>query len=93
MVARVMVLTLGRDDSSKTPAVVWFRRDLRLSDHPALAKACRRHDCVVPLFVWDPALIVPPDQPASSSSPDASSAFEIPSAGSSSSAEAGQPPR
>lgn len=38
-------------------AVVWFRRDLRLADHPALVEACRTHRRVVPLFVWDPALL------------------------------------
>jgi deoxyribodipyrimidine photo-lyase len=36
---------------------LWFRRDLRLSDHPALIDACRQYDRVVPLFVWDPALL------------------------------------
>ncbi len=40
-----------------TTAVVWFRRDLRVHDHPALADACRQHDRVVPLFVFDPALL------------------------------------
>ncbi len=34
-------------------AIVWFRRDLRLSDNPALADAVRTHDQVVPLFVLD----------------------------------------
>jgi deoxyribodipyrimidine photo-lyase len=38
---------------------MWFRRDLRLSDHPALVEAGRRHSRVVPLFVWDPALLGP----------------------------------
>jgi deoxyribodipyrimidine photo-lyase len=38
-------------------AVVWFRRDLRVHDLPALAQACREHDRVVPLFVLDPALL------------------------------------
>lgn len=38
-------------------AVVWFRRDLRVSDHPALAEACHGFDVVVPLFVWDPRLL------------------------------------
>jgi deoxyribodipyrimidine photo-lyase len=37
-------------------ALVWFRRDLRLSDHPALSEAVARFDRVVPLFVWDPVL-------------------------------------
>src|SRR3954470_23789468 len=38
-------------------AVVWFRRDLRVHDHPALVAALREHDRVVPLFVLDPRLI------------------------------------
>jgi deoxyribodipyrimidine photo-lyase len=37
--------------------VVWFRRDLRLRDLPALAQACREHERVVPLFVFDPRLL------------------------------------
>ncbi len=38
-------------------AVVWFRRDLRVRDLPALAAACREHERVVPLFVFDPRLL------------------------------------
>jgi deoxyribodipyrimidine photo-lyase len=38
-------------------AVVWFRRDLRLHDHPALAAAVSRADVVVPLFVFDDVLL------------------------------------
>ena len=37
------------------PSVMWFRRDLRLADNPALAEACA-DDEVLPLFVLDPAL-------------------------------------
>lgn len=37
--------------------LVWFRRDLRVHDLPALAEACREADRVVPLFVFDPALL------------------------------------
>ncbi len=33
--------------------LVWFRRDLRLRDNPALRAACRR-GAVVPIFVYDP---------------------------------------
>ena len=33
---------------------MWFRRDLRVRDHPALAAACAEGD-VLPLFVVDPA--------------------------------------
>jgi deoxyribodipyrimidine photo-lyase len=32
---------------------MWFRRDLRLSDNPALVEAVAHHDRVVPLFVDD----------------------------------------
>ncbi len=39
------------------PAVVWFRRDLRLGDHPALLAALAEHGDVVPLFVRDPDLV------------------------------------
>ena len=39
------------------PSIMWFRRDLRLADHPALSAAVAAEDSVVPLFVLDPALI------------------------------------
>ena len=35
--------------------VMWFRRDLRLADHPALEAAASTGLAVVPLFVVDPA--------------------------------------
>ncbi|MBP6996268.1 MAG: deoxyribodipyrimidine photo-lyase [Phycicoccus sp.] len=35
--------------------IMWFRRDLRLTDHPALLEA-HRHGPVVPVFVIDPPL-------------------------------------
>ena len=38
-------------------AIVWFRRDLRVHDHPALTAALERAERVVPLFVFDPALL------------------------------------
>jgi deoxyribodipyrimidine photo-lyase len=38
------------------PAVMWFRRDLRLSDNPALLDAAAGDGEVLPLFVVDPAL-------------------------------------
>ncbi|MEJ5222689.1 MAG: deoxyribodipyrimidine photo-lyase, partial [Tepidiforma sp.] len=37
-------------------SVLWFRRDLRLHDHPALAAAIEAGP-VAPLFVLDPALV------------------------------------
>ena len=39
------------------PVVVWFRRDLRLHDHPALADALASGRPVAPLFVFDPRLL------------------------------------
>jgi deoxyribodipyrimidine photo-lyase len=38
-------------------AVLWFRRDLRLHDHPALHHALERFDRVIPLFVVDEAIL------------------------------------
>lgn len=35
-------------------AIVWFRRDLRLADNPALAAATREYERVLPVFVWAP---------------------------------------
>ena len=34
--------------------LVWFRRDLRLDDNPALIHAARRGGAVVPVYVWSP---------------------------------------
>ena len=38
---------------TKTPAIVWLRRDLRLSDNPALQAAVARGGPVIPLFILD----------------------------------------
>jgi deoxyribodipyrimidine photo-lyase len=38
-------------------AIVWFTRDLRVHDHPALCAALERHDRVVPAFCLDPQLL------------------------------------
>jgi deoxyribodipyrimidine photo-lyase len=40
-----------------TTALLWFRRDLRVVDHPALTLAVREYDRVVPVFVLDDALL------------------------------------
>lgn len=37
--------------------IVWFRRDLRLHDQPALTAACQECDEVIPLFVFDEPLL------------------------------------
>jgi deoxyribodipyrimidine photo-lyase len=41
---------------TSTTTVMWFRRDLRLSDNPALLEAVRQGDRTVPPFVLDDAL-------------------------------------
>ena len=38
-------------------SILWFRRDLRLSDHPALLRAVTGAARVLPVFVLDPALL------------------------------------
>ncbi|CAA9574317.1 MAG: Deoxyribodipyrimidine photolyase [uncultured Thermomicrobiales bacterium] len=46
------------DDGRGTgPIVIWFRRDLRLHDHPALTAALAAGRLVAPLFVFDEALL------------------------------------
>ena len=37
------------------PIIVWFRRDLRLADNPALAAALATHRPILPLFIWSPS--------------------------------------
>lgn len=39
--------------SSSSPILVWFRRDLRLGDHPALTAACESGRPVIPVFIFD----------------------------------------
>ncbi|MBA3748173.1 MAG: deoxyribodipyrimidine photo-lyase, partial [Solirubrobacterales bacterium] len=38
-------------------ALLWYRRDLRVTDHRALTLAMREFDRVVPVFVFDDALL------------------------------------
>ncbi len=35
------------------PILLWFRRDLRLADHPALTAAAGSGAPVIPVFIWD----------------------------------------
>ncbi|GAX82688.1 hypothetical protein CEUSTIGMA_g10114.t1 [Chlamydomonas eustigma] len=39
---------------AKDTTIVWFRRDMRVDDNPALAHAVAKSRHVVPLFVWAP---------------------------------------
>jgi deoxyribodipyrimidine photo-lyase len=41
-------------------AIWWIRRDLRLSDNPALAAALDRAEVVIPAFILDPKLLASP---------------------------------
>lgn len=34
-------------------ALIWFRRDLRCHDNPALTLACQNHDALLPLYILD----------------------------------------
>jgi deoxyribodipyrimidine photo-lyase len=45
------------DPPVTTHAVVWFRRDLRLTDNPAWAEATEAADRVTALYVLDPVLL------------------------------------
>jgi deoxyribodipyrimidine photo-lyase len=40
-------------ENVKQRAIIWFRRDLRISDHPALLAAIAASDEIVPLFIMD----------------------------------------
>ena len=44
----------GTTTRAARPTLVWFRRDLRLDDHPALSAAAATGGPVVPVFVWAP---------------------------------------
>ncbi|MFM8332737.1 MAG: cryptochrome/photolyase family protein [Candidatus Methylumidiphilus sp.] len=37
-----------------TTAILWFRRDLRLTDNPALLHALAAADTIIPVFIFDP---------------------------------------
>jgi deoxyribodipyrimidine photo-lyase len=40
-----------------TRNIIWFRRDLRIGDHPALLEAIKGSDEIVPVFILDAKLI------------------------------------
>ncbi|HTZ42216.1 MAG TPA: deoxyribodipyrimidine photo-lyase, partial [Jatrophihabitans sp.] len=45
------------------PSMMWFRRDLRLQDNPALVEAAEADRSVLGVFVLDPALLRPAGAP------------------------------
>ncbi len=42
--------------STPSPILIWFRRDLRLSDHAALSEATQSGQPVIPVFIRDPVV-------------------------------------
>ena len=44
---------IADSSSSRKRAIVWFRKDLRLSDHPALDAALQGGMEIIPVFIWD----------------------------------------
>lgn len=44
-------------NSSKTINIVWYKRDLRLSDHEPLALACARDEPLLLLYIFEPCLL------------------------------------
>src|SRR5215217_2683109 len=54
---RSLRAALARTTDVGTSAAVWFRRDLRVHDHPALWTAVAEYDHVVPVFVLDDVLL------------------------------------
>jgi deoxyribodipyrimidine photo-lyase len=44
-------------DGAGGTAIVWFRRDLRVDDHPALCAAVERAERIVPFFSFDDRLL------------------------------------
>jgi deoxyribodipyrimidine photo-lyase len=45
-------------------AIHWFRADLRLHDNNALHAACASAEAVIPIFIFDPAILKAPDNGA-----------------------------
>lgn len=54
MVLKTRGLTRAIMGSDNRPILFWFRRDLRLSDHPGLTAACATGRPVIPVFIRDP---------------------------------------
>ena len=46
-----------------TKGLMWFRRDLRLTDNAALYHALKQCDTVFCIFVFDKAILDPPQTP------------------------------
>ena len=44
---------IAESSPSHKRAIVWFRKDLRLADHPALNAALQGDMEIIPVFIWD----------------------------------------
>lgn len=53
-VAEQQVVGLPLSPSSQLPVLLWFRRDLRLCDNPAIIGALEVGAPVIPIFIWAP---------------------------------------
>ncbi|XP_056138471.1 deoxyribodipyrimidine photo-lyase [Lampris incognitus] len=49
------VVGLSRSPSAPPPVLLWFRRDLRLCDNPALTGSLELGVPVIPVFIWCPS--------------------------------------
>lgn len=41
-------------ENHSKPTIVWFRQDLRIEDHPALAAASELGNPIIPIYIWSP---------------------------------------
>lgn len=57
LLSRVVVRAKKGGNGETAPAVVWFKNDLRINDHPGLIEAVEKHETVVPLYVFDPCIL------------------------------------
>ncbi|KAM4553825.1 deoxyribodipyrimidine photo-lyase isoform 1-T2 [Fundulus diaphanus] len=48
------IVGLARSPSAPPPVLLWFRRDLRLCDNPALIRSLELGAPVIPVFIWCP---------------------------------------
>ncbi|XP_014900205.1 deoxyribodipyrimidine photo-lyase [Poecilia latipinna] len=52
--AAQQIVGLARSPSAPPPVLLWFRRDLRLCDNPALIRCLELGAPVIPVFIWSP---------------------------------------
>lgn len=52
--AQQQIVGLPPSPSAAPPVLLWFRRDLRLCDNPALTAALEVGAPVIPVFIWSP---------------------------------------